>query len=86
MIVKVWEGVAYAMNRSPETGLVIFIVSHNVINRVFSIDSYYSTTAVGGYSENSTRAEFQFYYCTIFYLRTFCALSIHVATNTVYQL
>ncbi|WP_440874671.1 hypothetical protein [Thalassotalea sp. PLHSN55] len=46
------------MNRSPETGLIIFIFSakFNAIRiSLAAIDKYYSTTAVGGYSEKSTR-------------------------------
>lgn len=48
---NVWEGVASAMIRSPETGLNYSYLS--------MINNYYSTTAVGGNSEKSKCAELQ---------------------------
>ena len=54
--VKVWEGVANAMIRSPETGLIIFIngkFNSQYLMVLASINEYYSTTAVGGDSEKS---------------------------------
>ena len=48
---NVWEGVASAKIRSPETGLNYSYLS--------MINNYYSTTAVGGNSEKSKCAELQ---------------------------
>ncbi len=52
---KVWEGVASAKIRSPETGLnysYFYLIQKRINN-------YYSTTAVGGNSEKSKCAELQ---------------------------
>jgi hypothetical protein len=52
---KIWEGVASAKIRSPETGLNY---SYLYLTQI-GINNYYSTTAVGGNSEKSKCAELQ---------------------------